>query len=337
MMLCVTPPYDRMMRIVVIGATGHIGTFLIPRLVRGGHEVVAVSRGTREPYATDDAWHHVERVHADRDAEDAAGTFGSRIADLGADGVIDLVCFTETSARQLVDALGTRENPPHLVHCGTIWTHGLSEALPLREDETDKHPLGDYGVQKWAIEQYLRAQNTVPFTVIHPGHISGPGWPVINPVGNLDPAVWTTLAAGEPLRIPGIGAETMHHVHADDVAQLFELAVTQRDAASGHSFHAVAAQALTVRGFAAAAAAWFGQEADLHPVSWDEFRASTSAENADASWQHLSRSQVGSIEQGIARLGYAPRYTADEAARQAVEWLIEHDGLDVAGRSIASA
>ena len=34
-----------MSRVVVIGATGHIGTYLVPRLVRGGHEVIAVSRG----------------------------------------------------------------------------------------------------------------------------------------------------------------------------------------------------------------------------------------------------------------------------------------------------
>jgi nucleoside-diphosphate-sugar epimerase len=39
-----------MSRVVVIGATGHIGSYLVPRLVRGGHEVMAMSRGTRGPY-----------------------------------------------------------------------------------------------------------------------------------------------------------------------------------------------------------------------------------------------------------------------------------------------
>lgn len=33
-----------MSRVVVIGATGHIGTYLVPRLVDRGHEVIAVSR-----------------------------------------------------------------------------------------------------------------------------------------------------------------------------------------------------------------------------------------------------------------------------------------------------
>ena len=41
-----------MSRIVVIGATGHIGTYLVPRLADGGHEVIAVSRGTRGEPAT---------------------------------------------------------------------------------------------------------------------------------------------------------------------------------------------------------------------------------------------------------------------------------------------
>ena len=63
-----------MSRVVVIGATGHIGTYLVPRLVRAGHEVTAISRGTREPYHLSPQWRAVRRVTADRDAEDAAGT-----------------------------------------------------------------------------------------------------------------------------------------------------------------------------------------------------------------------------------------------------------------------
>ena len=36
------------MRVVVIGGSGHVGTYLIPRLVAAGHEVVNVSRGQRD-------------------------------------------------------------------------------------------------------------------------------------------------------------------------------------------------------------------------------------------------------------------------------------------------
>ena len=106
-----------MSRIVVIGATGHVGTYLVPRLVRAGHEVVALSRGERDPYVPAAEWRRVQRVTVDREAEDADGVFGERVAALGADAVVDMLCFTPESAQQLVEAL--RPTRPLLVHCGT--------------------------------------------------------------------------------------------------------------------------------------------------------------------------------------------------------------------------
>jgi len=327
------------MRIVVIGGTGHVGSFLVPRLVETGHEVVNLSRGTQQPYVGDRRWTDVTQVTVDRAAEDAAGTFAARVRDLRPDVVIDMVCFTETSARALVE--GLRGAADQLVHCGSIWRHGLSLKLPIREDDgprndarprTDSGPFGDYGVQKAAIAELLRAETEaggLVTTSLHPGHISGPGWPVINPVGNLDPRVWQQLASGSELVIPGLGTELMHHVHAADVAQAFALAVEHRDEAAGQSFNITAASALTVRGFATFAAGWFGQEPQLRSVSWEEFRAGTTAEWAQSSWEHLSRSQYMSVDKARRLLGYEPAYEPEEAAREAVSWLAEHGELPV--------
>ena len=318
-------------RVVVIGATGHIGTFLVPRLVRAGHDVVTISRGIRTAYAPAPEWEQVEQVTADREQEDRDGTFGDRIVALRPDVVIDLVCFTVESASALLDAL--RGTDVHLVHCGSIWRAGPSSVLPITEDDATP-PFGEYGVQKDAIARLLQeetARGGVATTSLHPGHISGPGWLPIGPVGNLDPSVWRTLSAGEPLLVPGLGAETMAHVHADDVAQAFELAVEHRDAAVGEDFTVVAPTALNVRGYAALAASWFGQEARLESVSWDRFRETTSPEHAEASWEHLSRSHVFSIEKARRLLGYAPRYTAQETVLDAVRWLVEHGEVEVAG------
>ena len=107
------------MRVVVIGATGHIGGYLVPRLVDAGHDVVTLSRHARPYYREHASWTQVTNVTVDRDAEDAAGTFGPRVADFGADAVVDLICFEPDSARQLVEAL--RPKRTYLVHCGTIW------------------------------------------------------------------------------------------------------------------------------------------------------------------------------------------------------------------------
>ena len=215
-------------------------------------------------------WRFVERVSVDREAEDAAGTFGDRIAALEPDVVIDMICFTAASAQQLVDAL--RPAKPLLLHCGTIWVHGPAARVPITEDEP-RTAFGDYGVGKAEIERLLHRETLaggVPSVILHPGHITGPGWPVINPAGNLDPGVWRALAQGEPLPLPDLGLGVLHHVHADDVAQAFERALN-RPAAIGSSFHVVAEQAMTLRGLAHGVAGWFGREPELELVDWVEF------------------------------------------------------------------
>jgi nucleoside-diphosphate-sugar epimerase len=320
-----------MSRVVVIGATGHIGTYLVPRLVRGGHEVIAVSRGTRDPYQESPLWDAVTTVAADREAEDAAGTFGARVAELRPEVVIDLICFTEASARQLVEAL--RPSRPLLVHCGTIWVHGPALRVPVTEDEP-RTAYGEYGTGKVEIEELLHKETRsggVPAVVLHPGHISGPGWPVITPAGNLDSAVWTALATGQPLALPDHGLGVLHHVHADDVAQAFERALN-RPAAIGASFHVVAGQAMTQRGLAAGVAEWFGREPALEFVEWDEFTRRVGSEHAQVTREHTFRSITASISRAREVLGYEPRYSSLDALREALTWLVANGQADVGGQ-----
>src|SRR5258707_12480587 len=90
-----------MSRVLVIGATGHIGTYLVPRLVRGGHEVIAMSRGARDPYHASAPWGSVTRVTVDRDAEDEAGTFGGPGAGGRPQVVFAPTCVTAPPAAHL--------------------------------------------------------------------------------------------------------------------------------------------------------------------------------------------------------------------------------------------
>jgi len=247
--------------------------------------------------------------------------------------VIDLICFTAASAGQLVDAL--RPSRPLLLHCGTIWVHGPALRVPVTEDEP-RTAYGDYGTGKAAIEVLLHRETLaggVPAVVLHPGHISGPGWPVITPAGNLDPAVWTCLATGRPLALPDHGLGVLHHVHADDVAQAFELALS-RPTAIGASFHVVAGQAMTLRGLAAGVASWFGREPVLDFVEWAEFERRVPAEHADATREHTFRSITASIDRAADVLGYAPRYSSLDALHEALAWLVANGQADVGGQPL---
>lgn len=306
------------MKVVVIGGSGHIGSYLTPKLVEAGFDITCVSRGLKNPYQPHAAWQRVRHVHIDRAAEEASGQFGERIAGIGAEVVVDLTCYVPESAVQLAHSL--RGRVAHLLHCGTIWVHGHSVEVPTTE-AAPRAPFGEYGVRKAEIERYLLSEardNSLPVTVLHPGHLVGEGWNPINPQGNFEPQVFSAIMRGEELAIPNLGMETVHHVHAEDVAQGFLRAIEHRDAALGQSFHVVSRAALTLRGFAEGMFAFFGQAPRLEFLPYEEWRHTLTEKNARTTWDHIAHSPNCSIAKARSVLNYEPRYSSLEAVQQSV-------------------
>jgi nucleoside-diphosphate-sugar epimerase len=306
------------MRVLVIGGTGHIGSYLVPQLVGAGHEVTCVSRRRRDPYHPDPAWLTVRHITLDRGVEEARGRFGASIAQLASEAAIDLTCYSIESATQLAEALKGRIG--HFLHCGTIWVHGVNVEVPATEAQP-RQPFGEYGCRKAAIERYLLDQarrGDLPATVLHPGHLVGRGWAPINPVGNFNSQVFADLAGGRRVCLPNFGMETLHHVHADDVAQGFVKAIAHRDRAIGESFHVVSPAAVTMRGYAEQVARWFGSEPRLDFLPFDEWRVPWSERDAAVTLDHLRHSSNCSIEKARTQLGYAPRYSSLDAIKDAM-------------------
>lgn len=317
------------MKITVIGGTGHIGTYLVPRLVAAGHEVICVSRQMRKPYTLKPEWNSVEQVFIDRDLAENEGKFGKQIKELGGEVIIDLISFTPQSTTMLVEAV--MGNVEHFIHCGTMWVHGHSELVPTHERQ-ERKPICAYGINKAKIESYLLTisqQTGFPATILHPGHITGPGWLPINPAGNLDPGIFIKLSRGEEIVLPNFGMETVHHVHADDVAQAFQKAIEHRQASLGESFHVVSEQALTLRGFAMAVAKWFGREANLKFVPWEKWKETVSERDAELTADHILHSPNGSIEKAKKLLNYQPKYSSLQAVREAVNDYFEKEGIRI--------
>lgn len=305
------------MRVTVIGATGHIGSWLVPRLVTAGHEVVAVSRGDRQPYHSSPEWDSVRLVSIDRSAAELDGTFGSAMAGLNTEVVIDLICFNIESAVHLVDSL--RGNVELFAHCGTLWVHGIPKTRPY--DETaPREPIGDYGIKKAEIERYLidESRKGFPATILHPGHITGPGWTPINPAGNLDVGVLDRLGRGDRVILPNDGTGTLQHVHADDVAQAFELAVAKPEVSIGEAFHVAASEPVTLRDYAAAVASWSGREANLDFLPWDDWKKTVSEYDARLTHDHIVHSPHASIGKARELLGFAPKFSAVDAVRDSL-------------------
>ena len=212
----------------------------------------------------------------------------------------------------------------HFISIGTIWVHGPSASTPTREEDA-RAPFGDYGVWKSAIEDDLLARarrGDLPATVIRPGHIVGPGWAPLNPAGHFNPQVFRDMRDGKPLVLPNFGLETVHHVHADDVAQAVMGAITHWGVAVGEAFNAVSPAALTLRGYAEAMFRHFGHEPQVSYAAFDDWAKGVAPEDATATWEHIMRSPCHSIDKGRRLIGYAPRYSSLQAVQESVAVLL---------------
>lgn len=307
------------MNITVIGGTGHIGTYLVPSLVRDGDAVTVVSRGQRQPYTKDDAWSSVEFVTCVREKAEADGSFGQLIAQQRPDAVVDVTCFTTQQARHLIASLDGQ----HLVTTGSIWSWGRSTVVPMTE-ETPKDPLTTYDSGKAALEDFLlREQTQVSASMVHPGHISGPGWPAINPAGNVDLDVYRSLKRDGSATLPLNGMGLLQHVHAADVAEVHRLALTKPEASTGEAFNAVAEQSVTLRAYATLLARHFGHEPQLTFLSWAQFVAEVGDDNAVVTHDHITRSPHFSMAKARRLLGFTPRYSEEETVLSAVDALVD--------------
>lgn len=311
-----------MSRIIVIGGSGHVGSYLVPRLVEIGHEVVNVSRGSAKPYRSHHAWDVIENVAIDRVAEEKGGKFGARIAELNGDIVVDMIAYDLASTKQVVEAI--RGKVEHYIFCSTIWVYGGLTTVP--SPETDPvSPIDSYGRGKAESEEWLMQQARVrgfPATAFRPGHIVGEGWNPVTPQGNANPETFSLIARGGELVLPNSGLEMVHHVHADDVAQWIICAIQNRASSIGEVFNTVSDRAVTLKGYAEAVYRWFGKDPRLAYKPLEEWLLDLPEDARENTRGHVIRSSCHSIEKSQQRLGYHPRYTSLEAVHESLQALI---------------
>ena len=152
----------------------------------------------------------------------------------------------------------------------------------------------------------------------------GPGWAPLNPAGHFNVEVFSQIKRGEALTLPNFGLETVHHVHAADVAQIAFRAIANREAAVGEAFNTVSAQALNLRGYAEAMYRWFGHEPKVSYQPFEQRKAGQRPDDAAATLDHIGRSPAHSIDKARRLLGYEPKYSSIAAVQEAVTWLVEN-------------
>lgn len=313
-----------MKKAVVIGGCGHIGSYLVPRLVEAGYDVTSISRGIKAPYTAENpTWKQVHYIHCDRNQLAKEKKFGQMIADLKPDVIVDTTCFDTETLDELCTPIlknSASASKVKLIEIGSIWVYGYKITAPVTEDHVH-NAICDYGKGKTAMETMCRElsqSGKINTTVLHPGHISGEGWWPINPQANFNPQVYADIIAGKELLLPNDGNATIHHVHADDIAGLTLACLEHPDVSCGEAFNATSERALSLRGFAELMFNHFGHEPKISYLPFEEFSKNVDEADAKQTLEHILRCPSCSMEKAKNLLGFVPKYSSIDTVIRAV-------------------
>ena len=296
----------------VIGGTGHVGGFLVPALVREGHEVTVVATG-RTPVPEGPEWGKVKLVRAryERGSEE----WGRIMKDLGLEALVDMLGADLPGTYRAVK--GTCR---HLVACGSLWMLGPPKVVPTPEQTQGPCEFEGYARRYEEIYEVMEVarRDGMAFTAIFPPNICGPGKVPLEPKGGRDPSVHLDMAKGKPVFLPEGTQALIGPCDAEDVAQGFVLALRCPDEADGEVFNVGSAYALTAVRFVQVYGEIYRTEIPVEFVPWEEFTRRVPDLGAN---YHFREHMCPDISKIRKKLGYEPRHTPEESMERAVAWM----------------
>jgi len=134
------------------------------------------------------------------------------------DLVVDTIGFAPADARQDIAVLTPLAN--HLVFVSTDFVYDPKQRRFPQREEDGHYVTEGYGGQKRGCELELIAAGTaLPWTVVRPCHIYGPGSRLgCLPLHGRDPDLPARLLAGVPIRLVGGGHFLQQPIFVDDLA-----------------------------------------------------------------------------------------------------------------------
>lgn len=158
------------MRIVILGGTGFLSTWVVRAALERGHEVVAVSRGRRGEPPTG-----AHAVVADRDD---ATSLADAVATLPGppDAVVDVCGYTVAGARAAGEVFG---DVPRYVYVSSISAYEGWPPGPVPDESAPTFPstadVTEYGAMKAESERVLARATGGRLLLARAGLIVGPG------------------------------------------------------------------------------------------------------------------------------------------------------------------
>jgi NADH dehydrogenase len=198
------------MNIAIVGATGFVGSHLVPHLVGAGHRVIGISRdGRRLPGWGDEV---------EARAADVASGIGVDEALAGADAVVHLAAIPRQSRGRRFEDVNVRGTERVVAAAERA---GIRRFVHLSVLGVADDPKLAYLYSKWRGEQAVRG-SSLEWVVLRPSLMFGTGDGFFN-------LVKVTLRWWSPgiVAIPGKGDTRFQPLSVDDLAIAVEKSVTE--------------------------------------------------------------------------------------------------------------
>lgn len=298
------------MKVLVIGGTGHVGSFLVPMLLKQGHEVYVGTRGLR-PAHTGSALDGAQFITCNAGDEESL----KELRKYHFDAVAEFPGKAYAVWNALKDDIG------HLVACGSLWMFGYPRVVPTPELYQNPCLFGGYDVRYPQICEMIAQSSAckAEFTAIMPPNICGPGKVPLDQMGGRSVECHKALQRGETVILPDGPEALIGPCDAEDIAALFALAINNRTAAAGQIFNVGAADSVTGTQLVQLFSEIYGVDIPVERVSWEKY---TTEINPDmGNWWHFYAHMLPDISKARKLLGYEPKYGAKETLRRAVDWM----------------
>ncbi|MEM4255170.1 MAG: NAD-dependent epimerase/dehydratase family protein [Candidatus Norongarragalinales archaeon] len=242
------------MKVLVTGATGHVGKHLVPALLAKGHSVrVAVLDAEEAREAFKDAPLEIMELDfaiAEQSAFDTIAKGVDAVVHLAAVGVINpdenkkkIFAVNVEATKKLLNACKRNARFNRFVFISSSALFHKPSRLPIEENDAPS-PGNAYGESKLTAEKAVR-ESGVPFVILRPVVIYGLGF---------EPSFAPAVKAIQKGKMPVIGEGNTHFpvVHVDDFVNAVLLSL-EKDAAKGETFN-ISGEALTQKQWTAAVA-----------------------------------------------------------------------------------
>src|SRR5947209_10404243 len=253
------------MRILVTGAAGFIGGYLVEELLNAGHEVVGLDNFSKYGPVRQQTLRHAAYRFVEGDAKDA-GLLADLMRDVdqviaGAariggisyvhDFAYDLLAENERLTAAVFDAAiaahqaGTLKKI-NVISSSMVFENAQTWPTPEGEQRRCPPPSSTYGFQKLATEYYAQGaweQYQLPYTILRPFNCVGVGErralcekEILS--GNVQLAmshvvpdlVQKVLKGQDPLHLLGDGRQVRHYTYGGDLARGMRLCIEHPDA-----------------------------------------------------------------------------------------------------------